>query len=34
MILRWLLFGMVLAAAVRTFVPPEMFQTLFGPTMA
>jgi uncharacterized protein len=34
MILRWLLFGMILASLIRTFVPPESFETLFGPTLA
>lgn len=33
MILRWIFFGVVLAALVRTFVPPELFGTLFGPTL-
>jgi len=32
MILRWIFFGVVLAAAVRTFVSPEAFATFFGPT--
>lgn len=34
MILRWIFFGTILAAAIRTFVPPESFETLFGPTLA
>jgi len=34
MILRWIFFGIVLAAAIRTFVDPEMFNVLFGPTLA
>lgn len=34
MILRWIFFGMVLAAAVRTFVPTELFGIIFGPTIA
>ncbi len=34
MILRWIFFGVVLAALVRTFVPPELFGSLFGPTLA
>ena len=33
MILRWIFFGVVLAAAIRTFVPPESFSALFGPTL-
>lgn len=33
MVLRWLLFGIVLASAIRTFVDLELYQTLFGPTM-
>ncbi len=34
MVLRWLLFGMVLAALVRTLVPTEDLQTYFGATLA
>lgn len=34
MVLRWLFFGMVIATLMRTFIPPETFQTLFGPTLA
>lgn len=34
MILRWILFGTVLAAAVRVFIAPDMFQNLFGATAA
>lgn len=30
MILRWLLFGIILAATIRTFVDPEQFATYFG----
>lgn len=33
-VLRWLMFGIVLAAMIRTFVPPENFATWFAPTMA
>jgi uncharacterized protein len=33
MVLRWIFFGVVLASLVRAFVPPESFETLFGPTM-
>lgn len=32
MLLRWLLLGMVIAAAIRAFVPPEIFANWFGPT--
>ena len=34
MVLRWLLFGIVLAAAIRTFVAVDLFAALFGPTLA
>jgi uncharacterized membrane protein YraQ (UPF0718 family) len=33
MLLRWLLLGVVIASAVRTFVPPEVFTHWFGPTV-
>jgi len=33
MVLRWLLFGVVLASAIRTFIDLELYQTLFGPTL-
>ena len=33
MVLRWLLFGVVLASAIRAFIDLELYQTLFGPTM-
>ena len=33
MIVRWLLLGVLLAAAIRTFVPIDSFQTYFGPTL-
>ncbi|PIQ75999.1 ATPase [Candidatus Peregrinibacteria bacterium CG10_big_fil_rev_8_21_14_0_10_49_24] len=33
MILRWIFFGIILAATIRTFVNPETFAVLFGPTM-
>ena len=33
MVLRWLLFGVVLAALVRTFVSVEFFQQWFGPSL-
>ena len=34
MVLRWLLFGVILASAIRTFIDLELYQTLFGPTLA
>lgn len=34
MILRWILFGVVLASAIRTFMDPETFATYFGPSLA
>lgn len=33
MIMRWILFGVVLAAAVRALLPPEIFSAYFGPTL-
>jgi uncharacterized membrane protein YraQ (UPF0718 family) len=33
MILRWIFFGIVLASLIRTFIPPENFETLFGPSL-
>lgn len=33
MILRWIFFGVVLAAAIRAFVPEDMFSQYFGPTL-
>ncbi|MGI9425265.1 MAG: permease [Hyphomicrobiaceae bacterium] len=33
MVLRWLLFGVVLAAAIRALLPPEAFADWFGPTL-
>lgn len=33
MIMRWILFGVVLAAAVRALLPPEVFSAYFGPTL-
>lgn len=32
-VLRWLLFGIVLASLIRTFVPVETFANWFGPTV-
>lgn len=34
MILRWIFFGIVLAAAIRAFVDPAIFASWFGPTVA
>ena len=34
MVLRWILFGVLLASLVRAFVSPEQFGTYFGPTLA
>lgn len=34
MLLKWLLLGIVLAAAIRAFIPTEHFADWFGPTMA
>ena len=34
MVLRWILFGVLLAGLVRAFVSPEQFGTYFGPTLA
>lgn len=33
MLLRWIFLGVVLAAALRTFIDPEQFSTFFGPTV-
>jgi uncharacterized protein len=33
MVLRWLLFGVILAALIRTFISLEIFQQWFGPTL-
>jgi len=32
-VFRWLLFGLVLASAIRALVPLDTYQTLFGPTI-
>lgn len=32
-LLKWLLLGVIIASAIRAFVPLELFQTYFGPTM-
>ncbi len=34
MILRWIFFGVVLAALIRAAVPTELFANVFGPTLA
>jgi hypothetical protein len=34
MVFRWIFFGVVLASLIRTFVPVETYQALFGPTLA
>ncbi len=34
MIVRWLLLGVLLAAAIRTFMPLDIFSTYFGSTLA
>ncbi|OUS11016.1 ATPase [Gammaproteobacteria bacterium 53_120_T64] len=33
MVFRWLFFGLVLATAIRAFVPIDTYSTLFGPTL-
>ena len=33
MILRWIFFGIVLAGAIRAFVPDELFSQYFGPSL-
>lgn len=33
MVFRWLFFGIVLATLIRAFVPLDMYQSLFGPTV-
>lgn len=33
MIVRWILFGAIAAAAMRAYIPAEVFTTWFGPTM-
>ena len=34
MVLRWLLFGVILAGLIRAFMSPEQYGTYFGPTLA
>ena len=33
MLMRWLLLGLLLTAAIKTFIPPETFSSVFGPTL-
>ncbi len=33
MLLKWLLLGVILASAIRAFVPAEVFQQFFGPSL-
>ena len=33
MVVRWILFGVLLASLVRAFVPPDQFEIFFGPTI-
>jgi len=33
MVVRWILFGIILASLVRAFVSPDQFETYFGPTL-
>lgn len=33
MVVRWILFGIILASLVRAFVSPDQFATYFGPTL-
>jgi hypothetical protein len=33
MILKWILFGVILASLIRTFVPIDIFKTFFAPTL-
>ncbi len=33
MVVRWIMFSVVLAGLIRTFVDPSVFQTYFGPTL-
>jgi len=33
-VLRWLLFGVILAGLIRAFMSPEQYGTYFGPTLA
>jgi len=33
MVMRWILFGVLLASVVRAFISPEQFQSFFGPSL-
>lgn len=33
MVVRWILFGVLLASMIRAFMPLDLFQTYFGPTL-
>lgn len=33
MIIKWLLFGVIIASAIRAFIPVEIFEGWFGPTL-
>ncbi|NKB33591.1 MAG: ATPase [Pseudomonadales bacterium] len=33
MVVRWILFGVILASLVRAFVSPDQFELIFGPTL-
>jgi len=33
MVIRWLMFGVVIASLIRTFIDPTSFETYFGPTV-
>lgn len=32
MVMRWILFGVMLASLIRTFVPEDLYSSFFGPT--
>lgn len=34
MVVRWILFGVILAGLIRAFMDPSQFETFFGPTLA
>ena len=34
LVVRWILFGVILAGLIRAFMDPSQFQTFFGPTLA
>lgn len=33
MVLRWIFFGLILTALIRTFIPADVFASLFGPSL-